>query len=76
MISVTLIVGPVMSGFAFDRLGIPAPYWIGALLAALALLAASVALLPEHHSSPAKRGFVKTTCSEPAKSKQSGGQTP
>jgi MFS family permease len=75
VISVTLIVGPVMAGLAFDRLGIPAPYWIGALLAALALLAASVALLPEHHSSPAKRGLVKTTYSEPTKSQRSGGQT-
>lgn len=47
VISVTLIVGPVAAGLAFDGLGVPAPYWIGALLAALALLAASVALLPE-----------------------------
>jgi MFS transporter, DHA1 family, tetracycline resistance protein len=46
VISVTLIVGPVIAGLAFDHLGVPAPYWIGALLAALALLAASVALLP------------------------------
>ncbi len=76
MISVTLIVGPVMSGFAFDRLGIPAPYWIGALLAALALLAASVALLPEHRSSPARRGFAKPTHSESDTQHRSGVQTP
>jgi MFS transporter, DHA1 family, tetracycline resistance protein len=41
ILSLTLIAGPVISGLAFDYLGVPAPYWIGALLAALALLAAS-----------------------------------
>jgi DHA1 family tetracycline resistance protein-like MFS transporter len=46
-ISLTLIVGPVIAGLAFDHLGVPAPYWIGALLAALALLTAALALLPE-----------------------------
>jgi DHA1 family tetracycline resistance protein-like MFS transporter len=46
VISVTLVVGPVMAGLAFDNLGVPAPYWIGALLAASALLAAARALLP------------------------------
>jgi predicted MFS family arabinose efflux permease len=33
-------VGPIIAGLAFDHLGVPAPYWIGALLAALALLVA------------------------------------
>jgi MFS family permease len=46
VISVTLVVGPMMAGLAFDTLGVPAPYWIGAVLAASALLAASIALLP------------------------------
>ena len=46
VISVTLVVGPVMAGLAFDNLGVPAPYWIGAVLTASALLAASIALLP------------------------------
>jgi MFS family permease len=45
ILSLSLIVGPVAAGLAFDHLGVPAPYWIGSLLAALALLAASVALL-------------------------------
>jgi DHA1 family tetracycline resistance protein-like MFS transporter len=40
ILSLTLIVGPVIAGLAFDHLGVPAPYWIGALLAALALLVA------------------------------------
>ena len=58
VISVTLVVGPVMAGLAFERLGVPAPYWIGALLATLALLAAAIALLPERRSLTEKRGFA------------------
>ncbi len=45
ILSLTLILGPVIAGLAFDHLGVPAPYWIGGLLAALALLVAAVALL-------------------------------
>jgi MFS family permease len=48
ILSLTLILGPVISGLAFDHLGVPAPYWIGGLLAALALLVAAAALLPKH----------------------------
>ena len=59
VISVTLIVGPVVAGLAFDHLGVPAPYWIGALLAALALLAASAAVMPGHNSAPTKQSFAK-----------------
>jgi MFS transporter, DHA1 family, tetracycline resistance protein len=58
VISVTLVVGPVMAGLAFERLGVPAPYWIGALLATLALLAAAIALLPEHRSLTEKHSFA------------------
>ncbi|HEX4993293.1 MAG TPA: MFS transporter, partial [Rubrobacteraceae bacterium] len=58
VISVTLVVGPVMAGLAFERLGVPAPYWIGALLATLALLAAAIALLPERRSLTEKRSFA------------------
>ncbi len=46
ILSLTLIVGPVIAGLAFDHLGVPAPYWIGALLAALALLVAVATMLP------------------------------
>jgi DHA1 family tetracycline resistance protein-like MFS transporter len=49
ILSLTLVSGPVISGLAFDRLGVPAPYWIGALLASLALLVAAADLLPRHH---------------------------
>ena len=50
ILSLTLIVGPVISGLAFDHLGVPAPYWIGSLLATLALLVAVAALLPRHRT--------------------------
>ena len=47
ILSLTLILGPVIAGLAFDHLGVPAPYWIGGFLAVLALLAAAATLLPE-----------------------------
>ena len=43
ILSLTLILGPLISGLAFDYLGVPSPYWIGGLLAALALLVAAAA---------------------------------
>jgi DHA1 family tetracycline resistance protein-like MFS transporter len=46
ILSLTLILGPVLSGLSFDHLGIPSPYWIGSLLTILALLAATATLLP------------------------------
>jgi MFS family permease len=46
ILSLTLILGPTISGLAFDHIGVPAPYWIGGLLAALALLVAAVVLVP------------------------------
>jgi MFS family permease len=58
VISATLVVGPVMAGLAFERLGAPAPYWMGALLASSALLAASIALLPG-------RGFARQPVIDP-----------
>lgn len=46
ILSLTLILGPVVSGVAFDGLGVSAPYWIGSLLATLALLVATRTLRP------------------------------
>jgi MFS transporter, DHA1 family, tetracycline resistance protein len=76
VISVTLIVGPVAAGLAFDGLGVPAPYWIGALLAALALLAASVALLPEQSYAPEKQSFAKQPVVESDAPRRPGEQSP
>lgn len=46
VLSLALILGPAIAGLAFERVGIPAPYWIGSLLAMLALLTAAVASRP------------------------------
>ncbi|CAN5585465.1 tetracycline resistance MFS efflux pump [soil metagenome] len=46
ILSLTLILGPLIAGMSFDYIGVPAPYWIGGLLAALALLVAARTLLP------------------------------
>ena len=51
ILSLTLILGPPIAGTAFDYVGVPAPYWIGGLLAALALLVAVRTLLPSHKTS-------------------------
>ncbi len=42
ILSSTLILGPMVAGLSFDGFGVSAPYWIGSLLAASALLAALV----------------------------------
>jgi MFS family permease len=59
ILSLTLIFGPVIAGLAFDHLGVPAPYWIGSLLAALALLVAAATLLPEQHTSTIESNTAK-----------------
>ena len=41
VLSVALILGPILAGLAFDHVGVPAPYLLGGLLAALALLVAA-----------------------------------
>lgn len=46
ILSLTLVLGPVVSGLAFDHLGVAAPYWIGSLLAMFALLVAAPASRP------------------------------
>ncbi len=43
VISLALISGPLVAGAAFERLGVPAPYFIGAILATLALPAVALA---------------------------------
>ena len=44
LFSLTMILGPTMASLSFERLGTSAPYWLGGLLAAAALLIAHVAL--------------------------------
>ena len=58
ILSMTLVLGPLISGLAFDHLGVPSPYWIGGLLAALALLVAATAL-PNHSAVLAGRHIVE-----------------
>ena len=41
VLSVALILGPILAGLAFDHVGVPAPYLLGGMLAALALLVAA-----------------------------------
>ena len=65
ILSLTLIVGPVVAGIAFDHLGVAAPYWIGALLAALALLAASIFLMREHSTLLTGRSIAKQPSDAP-----------
>lgn len=43
-IQAVLILGPILTGLAFDYVGILAPYLLGGLLAALALLVAAKSL--------------------------------
>ncbi len=54
VVSLTLISGPLISGLAFDRLGVPAPYWIGAALAAVAVPVAIAAISPPRPQDPAR----------------------
>jgi MFS family permease len=60
ILSMTLVLGPLISGLAFDHLGVPSPYWIGGLLAALALLVSATALLPNHSAVLAGRNIVES----------------
>jgi predicted MFS family arabinose efflux permease len=40
ILSSTLILGPILAGLLFDGVGVSAPYFVGSLLAAFALVAA------------------------------------
>ena len=62
ILSLTLILGPVVTGAAFDGLGVSASYWIGSLLATLALLVAAQTLRPtiSGQGSDARPAFFAT----------------
>ncbi|MBV9452634.1 MAG: MFS transporter [Rubrobacter sp.] len=55
ILGLTLVLGPVIAGLAFDHLGVAAPYWIGGFLAMLALLVAAATLFPERRKTLAER---------------------
>jgi DHA1 family tetracycline resistance protein-like MFS transporter len=40
LLSLTTIIGPAAAGLTFEYIGVPAPYWLGGLLAAAAFLLA------------------------------------
>lgn len=44
LLSLTFIIGPTLAGLSFEYLYVTAPYWLGSLLAAVALLVAYLAL--------------------------------
>jgi DHA1 family tetracycline resistance protein-like MFS transporter len=69
ILSLTLILGPILSGLAFDHLGVPAPYWIGSLLTTLALLVAATTLLPGLRTLPEtpQNHLSQTTIRKPRK---------
>jgi MFS family permease len=46
LLSLAMILGPTIAGLAFDQLGVPAPYLLGAALAVLALIASGTDLRP------------------------------
>jgi MFS transporter, DHA1 family, tetracycline resistance protein len=46
ILSLAMILGPALTGFAFDYVGIPAPYLIGGTLSILALIVSAADLLP------------------------------
>jgi MFS family permease len=56
LLSLTMILGPTMAGLSFERVGTSAPYWLGGLLAAAALLIAHLALRQTHPLTEARSG--------------------
>ena len=60
VLSLALISGPLVAGAAFDELGISAPYFVGAILSALALPAVALAS-PKGRTAPEQAGIAKRT---------------
>lgn len=44
LLSLTTIIGPTLAGLSFEHIAIAAPYWLGSLLSAIALLLAYLSL--------------------------------
>ena len=64
VLSLALVSGPLLSGAAFDELGVPAPYFMGAILAALAVPA--VVASSRAGERPAMRPEAEIEAPEPA----------
>lgn len=60
VLSLALISGPLLAGAAFDELGVPAPYFVGAILSALALPVVALAS-PKGRAAPEHAGIMKGT---------------
>ena len=60
VLSLALISGPLLAGAAFDELGVPAPYFVGAILSALALPAVALTS-PKGRAAPEHAGIMKGT---------------
>jgi len=56
LLSLTTIIGPSLAGLTFEYIAIAAPYWLGSLLSALALLLAYLSLrrIPRAATQPAE----------------------
>jgi MFS family permease len=59
ILSLTLILGPVIAGLAFDHLDVSAPYWIGGFLAISALLVVAATLFPQRRERFAEQNVAK-----------------
>ena len=60
VLSLALISGPLLAGAAFDELGVPAPYFVGAILSALALPVVALAS-SKGRAAPEHAGIMKGT---------------
>lgn len=69
LLSLAMIIGPSAAGIAFDQITAAAPYWLGSLLSALALVTAVIAIYG------AQRGFsgeISLAESEAAREESAG----
>ena len=60
VLSLALISGPLLAGAAFDELGVPAPFFVGAILSALAFPAVALAS-PKGRAAPEPARIMKGT---------------
>ena len=61
ILSFALILGPVLTGLAFDQIAVPAPYLLGATFATLALAIATRSLFPQRNTSVSEQATERVT---------------